>query len=443
MDFLTLRGYVYTFRLEYLQLQTFYFKNPHLFFLTFFSIFSFLKRIRLQCCEHEWMYIRPRHFCHVFYLCGASELLERVVGERWTVMWKLAGTLSYWVTKGRKKVAVSHKPLIVAALHCPMSHMGSVQKVSSHVIWKMETFIEEDTRYKKHCTQDNDDSDLFKISTLGPYKILPIAINCPIYFPKSHRQYEISSLSKVILLLGKARSHRVTNLGCRGSESPGWFDVLPKNSSQNMNHERVCCHDEAANHQLPIAAASWIIWIVSVEECPSLMQNLMQIHCCTLLGHFECDSHTVHMLNGGVYRPHWLVQWSHHCSRMHIPVHSPWLPRYTDVAQTVLLMLTIVGLFAWLPSAWKPHEELRAHFKRSPYAQPCCGGLLPNSLRTFSDDCEDEGGLQSWCHCFEVWLKEEPGWCLTPVTFLREALGYSGPVSESPLRMSDPLLPRR
>ena len=27
----------------------------------------------------------------------------------------------------------------------------SVQKVSSHVIWKIETFIEEDTRYKKHC----------------------------------------------------------------------------------------------------------------------------------------------------------------------------------------------------------------------------------------------------------------------------------------------------
>ena len=28
----------------------------------------------------------------------------------------------------------------------------SVQKVSSHVIGKIETLIEEDTRYKKHCT---------------------------------------------------------------------------------------------------------------------------------------------------------------------------------------------------------------------------------------------------------------------------------------------------
>ena len=25
-----------------------------------------------------------------------------------------------------------------------------------------------------------------------------------------------------------------------------------------------------------------------------------------------------------IYRPHWLVQWSRHCSPMCIPVHSPW-----------------------------------------------------------------------------------------------------------------------
>ena len=31
-------------------------------------------------------------------------------------------------------------------------YMRSVQRVSSHVIWKIETFIEEDIRYKKHYT---------------------------------------------------------------------------------------------------------------------------------------------------------------------------------------------------------------------------------------------------------------------------------------------------
>ena len=41
----------------------------------------------------------------------------------------------------------------------------------------------------------------------------------------------------------------------------------------------------------------------------------------------------------------WLVQWSHHCSGMCIPVHSPWLPGYIDVEQTVLFILTMAGLF--------------------------------------------------------------------------------------------------
>ena len=48
----------------------------------------------------------------------------------------------------------------------------------------------------------------------------------------------------------------------------------------------------------------------------------------------------------GIYHPRWLVQWSRHCSYMCIPVHSPCLPGYTDVTQTVLIILTMVGLFA-------------------------------------------------------------------------------------------------
>ena len=102
------------------------------------------------------------------------------------------------------------------------------------------------------------------------------------YFPESHQQSEIPCLSKVILVLGKARSCRGPNLGYSGAESPGWFDVSPKNSAWDVMHEWVCCHDEAANHHLPIAAAFWIIQIVSAEECSSLAQNVMQIHCSTL-----------------------------------------------------------------------------------------------------------------------------------------------------------------
>ena len=143
-----------------------------------------------------------------------------------------------------------------------------------------------------------------------------------LYFPESHWWSEIFSLSKVILVSGKVRSHRTPNMGCRGAESPGWFDVSQNISAHNMMHAWAHCHDEAANHQLPIAMDFWIIQIVSAEECSSLMQNLMQIHCST---HSECDRHTAHMhpLNS-THCPHWLVQWSHHCPCMCTLVHCPY-----------------------------------------------------------------------------------------------------------------------
>ena len=43
----------------------------------------------------------------------------------------------------------------------------------------------------------------------------------PLYFPEPHQWFELSSLSKVILVWEKARSHRVPNLGFRGPESAG------------------------------------------------------------------------------------------------------------------------------------------------------------------------------------------------------------------------------
>ena len=94
-------------------------------------------------------------------------------------------------------------------------------------------------------------------------------------------------------------------------------------------HEWACC-DEAANHQLPIAADFWIIRIVSTEECSSLMHNLMQILCSTraVILNATVTQYTCSL--NSIYHPHWLVQWNH-CSHMHVPVHSPWLPGYTDV----------------------------------------------------------------------------------------------------------------
>ena len=142
-------------------------------------------------------------------------------------------------------------------------YASSVQKVSSHVIRKIETISQEDTRYKKHCTKDNDTSVPFRVGTLGPHTVLPISISCLIIFSWISSKFWICSLSKVILVLGKTRSHRAPNLGCSGAESPGWFDVSPKNSAWDVMHELACCHNEAANHQVPRAVAFWIIQIVS------------------------------------------------------------------------------------------------------------------------------------------------------------------------------------
>ena len=166
-----------------------------------------------------------------------------------------------------------------------------------------------------------------------------------LYFPESHQQSEISFHSKVILVLGKARSHRAPNLGCRGAESPGWFDVSSKNSAGGVMYEWVCCRDEAASHQLPIAEAFWIIWILYAEECSRLTQNLMQIHCstCSVILIAMATQYTCTL--SGIYFPHWLVQWSCHCSHMYIPVYSPWLPGYMDVAQAILIILTMAGFF--------------------------------------------------------------------------------------------------
>ena len=194
-----------------------------------------------------------------------------------------------------------------------------------------------------------------------------------------------------------------------------------------MMHEQACCCDEAANHQLSRAAASWIIRIVSVEECSSLTQNVMQMHCstrsvilnamatqctCSLNGPLVQWSHPCSHMCIPVHSPwrpkhidvsadcsccinngwtfsgqtsyginyamtslafrrsmlfsqdhkehtciwtnlvYYLVQWGRHCSFMHIPVHSPWLPGNIDVTQTVLIVLTMAGLFPDSPCMW-------------------------------------------------------------------------------------------
>ena len=123
---------------------------------------------------------------------------------------------------------------------------------------------------------------------------------------------------------------------------------LPEHGSLSTDSQsclKHLCHTFICT--IPIVSspkAFWIIWIASMEKCSSLLQNLMQIHCCnrSVILNVMVTRYT-YSLNG-IYHPHWLVQWSHHCSHTNIPVHSPWLPGYINATQTVLVILTMAGL---------------------------------------------------------------------------------------------------
>ena len=58
-----------------------------------------------------------------------------------------------------------------------------------------------------------------------------------LYFPEFHPWSEISSLSRVILVLGKARSCRAQNLGCKWADHLGDLMFYQK-TAQNVRHER-------------------------------------------------------------------------------------------------------------------------------------------------------------------------------------------------------------
>ena len=79
------------------------------------------------------------------------------------------------------------------------------------------------------------------------------------YFPESPQWSEISSLSKVILVLGKPRSHKAPNLGCRGVESPERFDVPPK-----ILH-KTCC-------------VSWYIVLMKLSITSGFLNHLDSFH---------------------------------------------------------------------------------------------------------------------------------------------------------------------
>ena len=217
------------------------------------------------------------------------------------------------------------------------------------LIWKIDASIKEDTRNIVHRAPVP-----FKVGTLGPHTVFPVPSAALSYFPESHQQSEIPSLFKVILVWGKVTSCRALNLGCRGAKPPGWFAILPKKSAWDVMHEQAYCDDEAANHQLPAAVAFWIIWIVSAEECSNLMQNLMQVHCSTRSVILNAVTTQYTRSLNGVYRPHWLDQYSE------VVVHAHSSP-LSLAASDINVMWTILVILTTKVHSWTfsrpPHHE--------------------------------------------------------------------------------------
>ena len=162
--------------------------------------------------------------------------------------------------------------------------------------YKIETFIEEDTRHKKHCAQDNDASVPFKIGTLEPHTV-PVAISCPVVF--SWISLTIWNLFpfKGYFSFGEmaeVAGHQIWAV--EGLSHLGDLMFCKKNSAGDVMHEWMRCCDEAASHQLPIAAAFWIIPIVSHGGMFKLNATFEADSLLYSLSHFECDGHTIHML---------------------------------------------------------------------------------------------------------------------------------------------------
>ena len=97
------------------------------------------------------------------------------------------------------------------------------------------------------------------------------------------------------------------------------------------------------------------------------------------LNHFECYGHTDTCSFNGIYQSHWLGQWRHHCSHMHILVHSPWLPGYINITQTILIV-TIAGLFLDRPCIYIFTFYFLLYFSITIYLPYSLSHLLPSPL---------------------------------------------------------------
>jgi hypothetical protein len=138
----------------------------------------------------------------------------------------------------------------------------------------------------------------------------------------SHSQ--ISSLSTAISALGKARSRREPNLGCRELRDVGDVMICPPPHPKKKNLHESC----RMGRRLAV----------------------MKLICS--LGHCECDGHRAHTPSQRRLTADWPAPRQIYCSWKDSKFSSDWLPSYIKDTRPVLEIFKMVGYFPDSPRTW-------------------------------------------------------------------------------------------
>ena len=219
--------------------------------------------------------------------------------------------------------------------------------------------------WKRHLLKKIQDTRNIVQRTRTPQSpILPNAISCPVIFSWISATVWNLFPFKGDLSFGKAKSHRAPTLS--------WGDLSHLGDlmfCQKTLHKMWCMSRYVArlwwSCQSPVAHSCSLLSPPNSfhRGMSKLNAKLDADSLLYSLNHFEWDGHTVntHSLNS-IYHPHLLVQWSHHCSHVCIPIHFPWLPGYINVMQTLFVVLTMAGLFTD-----RPHIYMYCFFGKQIY----------------------------------------------------------------------------
>ena len=85
---------------------------------------------------------------------------------------------------------------------------------------------------------------------------------------------QISSLSTAILALGKTRSRRKPNLGCRGADRPEWCNDLPKKPARELQNGQPHDRRPTYNGVRPGSPRGSLTTLLSLSQCHAAFSTI-------------------------------------------------------------------------------------------------------------------------------------------------------------------------